>query len=187
MIPLDCQQIKKSFASLKTKSDVAALLGSTDRAFRYRLYGLRLADQYKTFELRKKSGGVRTITSPDPALKFIQHQLHRILECIYEPKAAVHGFTVDRSIKSNANQHPKTKWVFNVDISDFFPSINFGRVRSMFMANPYKCTPEVATVLARICCVDNQLPQGAPTSPIVSNMMRPAGCSFESPCGELEM
>lgn len=89
MTPLDCKQISASFAALKTREDVAILLGLTDKALRYRLYGLRIADQYKTFELKKKSGGVRIIMAPDPALKFIQHQLHRILECVYEPKAAV--------------------------------------------------------------------------------------------------
>jgi RNA-directed DNA polymerase len=167
----DCDKIRMSFASLRGRADIASLLSLTDKALRYRLYGLRLPDQYKTFELRKKSGGVRTITAPDRPLKSIQRRLHTILQCVYEPKAAVHGFNAGRSIKSNALQHPKSKWILNVDISEFFPSINFGRVRGMFLANPYKCTPEVATVLARICCVNNQLPQGAPTSPIVSNML----------------
>jgi hypothetical protein len=116
MTPLDFQQIKDSFATLKTREDVAVLLGLTDKALRYRLYGLRVADQYKTFELKKKSGGVRIIMTPDPALKFIQHQLHRILECVYQPKPAVHGFTVDRSIKSNADQHPKTTWQIHTSV-----------------------------------------------------------------------
>lgn len=171
MTPLDCDQARKSFAALRTRADVAALLGLTDRALRYRLYGSTIADQYKIFEVKKKSGGARIITAPHGPLKKIQHRLHRILECVYDPKAAVQGFTRNCSIKSNAAEHPKTKWVLNVDISEFFPSINFGRVRGMFMANPYNCTPEVATILARICCVNNQLPQGAPTSPIVSNMV----------------
>lgn len=171
MTLLDCKQIKDRFAALKTREDVATLLGLTDRALRYRFYGLPIADQYKTFELKKKSGGTRIITAPDRPLKVIQHRLYRLLECVYEPKAAVHGFTAGRSIKSNAVQHSKNKWVLNVDIYEFFPSINFGRVRGMFMANPYKCNPQVATILAKICCVNNQLPQGAPTSPIVSNMI----------------
>jgi len=52
---------------------------------------------------------------------------------------------------------------------DFFPTINFGRVRGLFMAYPFEYPADVATLLAQICCHDNQLPQGAPTSPIVSN------------------
>jgi RNA-directed DNA polymerase len=171
MTTLDCDAIRQKFTALATRADVASLLGLTDKALRYRLYALSIQNQYQTFEIKKKSGGSRVITAPDLQLKRIQHRLHRILECVYEPKAAVHGFTAARSIKSNAEQHPKNKWVLNVDISEFFPSINFGRVRGMFMANPYNCAPQVATVLAKICCVNNQLPQGAPTSPIVSNMI----------------
>ncbi len=63
------------------------------------------------------------------------------------------------------------KYVLNVDLKDFFPQINFGRVRGLFMAPPYKLPPTVATVLAQICCHENQLPQGAPSSPIISNMI----------------
>jgi len=69
------------------------------------------------------------------------------------------------------NTHIKQRYVFNVDLKDFFPTINFGRVRGMFMGFPYKLPKNVATVLAQICCFNNQLPQGAPTSPIVSNMI----------------
>lgn len=61
--------------------------------------------------------------------------------------------------------------MLNLDLEDFFPSINFGRVRGMFMAIPYKRNATIATILAQICCFDNQLPQGAPTSPIVTNMI----------------
>ncbi|MCF2145805.1 reverse transcriptase family protein [Desmonostoc muscorum LEGE 12446] len=67
--------------------------------------------------------------------------------------------------------HTKKRYVLNLDLTDFFPSINFGRVRGMFMATPYSLHPDVATVLAQICCHNNQLPQGAPTSPIVTNMI----------------
>jgi len=61
--------------------------------------------------------------------------------------------------------------VLNIDLSDFFPSINFGRVRGLFMHFPYNIPEGAATVLAQLCCHDNQLPQGAPTSPVVSNMI----------------
>jgi RNA-directed DNA polymerase len=170
MTPLDCDDVKKRFAALRTRADLASLLGLTDRALRYRFFALTIADQYERFEIKKKSGGLRIITAPHRPLKQIQRRLHRILECVFEPKAAVQGFTKGCSIKSNAEEHPKPKWVLNIDIREFFPSINFGRVRGMFMANPYNCTPEVATILARICCVQNQLPQGGPTSPIVSTV-----------------
>ena len=111
------------------------------------------------------------ITAPVTALKLIQSKLAQVLSLVYEPKPSVHGFIRDRSIISNARPHRVRRYVLNVDLRDFFPSINFGRVRGLFMARPYQITSDAATVLAQICCFDNQLPQGAPTSPVVSNMI----------------
>ncbi len=102
----DCEQVKNAFASLRERSDVASLLGLTDRALRYRLYARPLRNQYQTFELRKKSGGVRTITAPNATLKSIQRRLRATLECVYEPKAAVHGFNVGCSIKTSPKRLP---------------------------------------------------------------------------------
>jgi RNA-directed DNA polymerase len=79
--------------------------------------------------------------------------------------------TKGKSIVTNAQRHANKRYVLNIDLENFFPSINFGRVRGMFMAVPYERSPEVATVLAQIACHDNQLPQGAPTSTVVSNML----------------
>ncbi len=61
--------------------------------------------------------------------------------------------------------------MLNIDLKDFFPSINFGRVRGVFISKPYSLHADAATVLAQICCHDGELPQGAPTSPIISNMI----------------
>lgn len=101
----------------------------------------------------------------------IQAKLNIILQDVYYPKAPVHGYTLNRSIITNAEGHVKKKFVLNIDLENFFASINFGRVRGMFMAKPYALPPEVATVLAQICCYKNALPQGAPSSPIISNMI----------------
>src|SRR5207237_8311575 len=59
----------------------------------------------------------------------------------------------------------------NMDLADFFPSINFGRVRGMLMAPPYGVGAPAATVLAQLCCSENGLPQGAPSSPMLANMV----------------
>ena len=87
------------------------------------------------------------------------------------PKAPVHGFVPSRSIVTNAQQHVRKRYVFNIDLADFFGSIHFGRVRGVFRKPPYNLPANVATVLAQICCLSNKLPQGAPTSPVVSNMI----------------
>ena len=139
----------------------------------YHLYILKPRQKYQTFNIPKKSGGQRQITAPISAIKIIQRKLNQVLQSVYQPKAAVHGFVAERSIVSNASLHSQKgkRLILNLDLRDFFPSINFGRVRGMFMAVPYSLNAKVATILAQICCFENQLPQGAPTSPVVSNMI----------------
>jgi RNA-directed DNA polymerase len=169
---LSREEIRAKFAALHSRHDVAALLGVSDQALRYNLYVSGVKEsKYIRFNVRKKSGGLRPIIAPDGFIKIIQTKLHTVLQCVYEPKDVVQGFTLTKSIVSNADHHDQRRWVLNVDIADFFPSINFGRVRGMLMASPYGVSAAVATVLANICCVDNQLPQGAPTSPIIANML----------------
>ena len=101
----------------------------------------------------------------------MQRRLARDLTGYYDPRPNVHGFVAGRSPKSNAEPHRQQEWVLHVDLADFFPSINYGRVRGLFMAQPFDCPPDVATLLAHLCCYRNELPQGAPTSPIVSNLI----------------
>lgn len=137
----------------------------------YHLYGVSDSVKYEKFHIRKKSGGLRTISAPITAIKIIQRKLSQVLYSVYLPKASVHGFVPSRSIVTNAQQHVHQRYVFNIDVADFFDCIHFGRVRGIFMAPPYELPPNVSTVLAQICCSSNQLPQGAPTSPIVSNMV----------------
>ena len=140
-------------------------------ALNYWIYRTPEARRYSTFSITKKSGKERTIDAPNTNIKILQRKLNRVLQSVYSPKPSVHGFIVGRNVKSNAQQHIGKRWVFNVDLEDFFPSIHFGRVRGMFMGKPYCLPPGVATVLAHLCCFQRHLPQGAPTSPVVSNMI----------------
>ena len=112
-----------------------------------------------------------SILAPKTPLKIIQQKLNQVLKSVYQPKPSTHGFVAEKSIVTNAKQHLRQRYVLNLDLKDFFPSINFGRVRGLLRSPPYGCTDKVATVLAQICCYENQLPQGAPTSPIISNMI----------------
>ena len=163
-------EVRRRFLSLATGRDVAALLDVPYARLVYHLYKSG-PDRYTQFSIPKASGGCRTISAPRPGLKVIQRKLANVLQAVYEPRECVQGFVVKKGIVSNASKHARKRWVFNVDLADFFPSVNFGRVRGMFMAKPYRLPAEAATVLAQICSHENQLPQGAPTSPIVSNMI----------------
>ncbi|MFN6525611.1 reverse transcriptase domain-containing protein [Nostoc sp. ChiSLP03a] len=165
------EELKESFYQLKTRKDIAKLLEISDYRLRYHLYIYPRDKAYTTFQIPKKTGGYRTISVPQSCLKIIQRKLNQVLKCVYQPKPSTHGFVVGKSIVTNAREHLRQRYVLNLDIKDFFSSINFGRVRGLLMASPYNCTEETATVLAQICCHENKLPQGAPTSPIVSNMI----------------
>lgn len=169
---MDRAAIKEKFLSLETPRNLAELLEvDYGKHLTYHLYRTKKEGRYKSFKIKKKSGGWRTIRAPITHIKTIQSRLLIVLNAIYVAKPSVHGFLKRRSILTNASAHSRPRFVLNVDLKDFFPSINFGRVRGLFMATPYKLPAEVATVIAQICCHDNELPQGAPTSPVISNIL----------------
>lgn len=170
------EQLKQA----KNLSDLAILLGFTPKAVSYILYKLPEAEKYRTFQIPKKDGGKRTIKAPTKRLSLLQTRLATLLEeCVGEIaqsnpcyQVASHGFRKGRTIVSNANVHRKRRYVLNVDISDFFGSINFGRVRGFFIKDrSFELPADVATVIAQISCHENSLPQGSPCSPIISNLL----------------
>jgi RNA-directed DNA polymerase len=164
-------ELRDAFFRLETRQDIAELLDVPEKQLNFYLYILPEHQRYKRFEIPKKRGGSREIFAPATALKIVQQKLNQVFQSVYEAKPSAHGFIPERSIVSNAQPHARKKYVLNLDLKDFFPSINFGRVRGMFMGYPYYRNHEVATTLAQICCFNGYLPQGAPTSPIVSNML----------------
>ena len=133
---------------------------------------------YKEFEIPKKSGGVRRITAPTGTLKDIMSCTADLLSEIYVPSDAAMGFIAGRSVKTNAEAHLGKCYVLNLDLSDFFPSIDSWMVESALVR--YGVEALTARLIATICCypkkdedgkIRNVLPQGAPTSPVLSNMV----------------
>jgi len=163
------EDIKNDFLQISTKRELASQLGVEYKVLMFNLHVLKFEDKYKVFEVKKRNGKSRTIIAPDSGLKFIQENLSKILLAIHQAKFCAHGFLKDRNIKTNALPHVKKKIVINIDLENFFPSINFGRVRGIFMSHPFTFSENIATALAQICCYDGYLPQGAPSSPIISN------------------
>ncbi|HVW10947.1 MAG TPA: trypsin-like peptidase domain-containing protein [Bryobacteraceae bacterium] len=164
-------ELRSAFFSLKNRRQVAALLHVSPQQLTYHIFIAPIDRRYKKFQIGKSSGGVRDICAPATALKIIQRKLCQVLQAVYNPRNPVHGFVEKRNVLSNASVHLGAKFVLNIDLENYFPSINFGRVRGTFMAKPYSLPSDVATVLSQICCFENSLPQGAPTSPVVSNMV----------------
>jgi len=163
----------------KSLSELATLLGFQPRAVSYILYKIPEDKKYTEFEIPKKNGGKRIIKAPTEKLKQLQSRLGDLLnECFDQiskesnKKSLSHGFRKKHSIVTNAKNHQNKRYVFNVDLQDFFPSINFGRVRGFFIKNHhFSLEPKIATVIAQIACHNNELPQGSPCSPIISNLI----------------
>jgi RNA-directed DNA polymerase len=156
---------------LQTSQDAATYLGAAHGAMLYTLYKAPDSARYSAFEIPKRSGGMRQISAPVGLLRDWQEKLAPVLASAYSAHPSAHGFITARSILTNADVHTGQKLVLNVDLQDFFPSINFGRIRGLFMKPPFALGAGAATIFAQICTHKNGLPQGAPTSPPLSNFI----------------
>lgn len=165
--------------SVTTRGDLAKLLQFKPASLSYILFK-QPAPRYRVFEIPKRKGGTRIIKAPSDQLKLLQEKLSDLLQdCLDEINKAkkrtdriVHGFKRERSIITNARQHRNRRHVFNLDLEDFFPSINFGRVRGFFIRDKdFALNENVATTIAQIACDQNALPQGSPCSPVISNLI----------------
>ena len=176
----------------------------------------RLSGQkrYTTFSIPKKSGGERIICAPTGALKTVQRCLNLIIQVVFDPHAAAHGFVPGKSILTNAKAHVGKLYVYNLDLKDFFPSIELRRVKKCLELPPFNLSinpantlhqkdisangtiessvleklnqaagikpkqnrEQLAYLIANLCCTVDEnnrafLPQGAPTSPIITNIV----------------
>lgn len=166
----ELQVINNRFKDLTDFEDIAILL-EIPVEFLWKILIRNKQVNYRMFKLRKKNGNERTIYSPISNLAILQKKLKYILSLNYKSHYRSHGFVKNRGIVTNASIHIKKKYVLNFDLKDFFESIKFRRVRAMFITY-FKFNDSVATTLANICChPDGFLPQGAPTSPIISNII----------------
>lgn len=174
---------------LGTPKDVADALGLSVPELRWLAYHSEAAGRphYVRFEVAKKSGGVRALAAPKAKLRRAQQWvLDEILRKV-DVHPAAHGFVPERNTVSNATPHLGAQVVVNCDLCDFFPSIHVHRVIGLFTQLGY--SPAVATILALLCTESPRrvveydgaalhvatgrrcLPQGACTSPAISNLI----------------
>ncbi|MDE6083495.1 MAG: reverse transcriptase family protein [Muribaculaceae bacterium] len=131
--------------------------------------------RFRTFHIRKKSGGLREIKAPCKQLDVILTCVNILLKSIYEPSDVAMGFAPGRSVLNNAQVHVGHNYVFNIDLKDFFPSIPQARVWKRLQLAPFNFSQEIANILAGLCCSydanvnANVLPQGSPASPLLTN------------------
>jgi RNA-directed DNA polymerase len=253
--------IKSKFSAMQTSEDLLDLLNfSKSIIYGEKVIPFKLKDitfycnpkrtidhnwkffhQYQEFTIAKKSGGTRTIYAPKKGLKAVQRSIAFAFQCIFEPHKSTMGFTKERSIVHNAQLHINSHYVLNIDLKDFFPSVDQARVWKCLQLAPFNLNEatsrvfetfsaeefsvkypeqskkikttkkfiicdfennyfkasnripkaarlELANMLAAICSTEmdveaiqangslevvrkNVLPQGAPTSPILSNIV----------------
>lgn len=181
--------LENQLPAITKAKQLAEALGITVAELRWLCYHREASSSshYTRFEIAKRSGAMREIWAPRPMLKQAQTWILReILERLLVHGAA-HGFLAGRSIATNASQHVNSRMVVKMDIADFFPTISWKRVRGVFRKAGYQ--GNIATLLALLCTeaprkvVEHQgkkmyvalgercLPQGAPTSPALSNVL----------------
>lgn len=170
----------EKLSALTTRQELADLLNIKTIFLTNTLYRLRPDTQYVQFTIPKKNGGQRIISSPSASLKDLQRRLANLLYSCQKDihtkhkinPVLSHGFEKNKSIITNASRHKNKNVILNIDLADFFDSFNFGRVRGFFISNNnFKLHPTIATTIAQIACYNNMLPQGSPSSPIISNLI----------------
>ncbi|MHB1347246.1 MAG: reverse transcriptase domain-containing protein [Candidatus Humimicrobiaceae bacterium] len=141
---------------------------------------------YNTYYLKQSSCKTRIIDSPNFEMKALQRWiLENILKKISISDRA-NGFVKGKSIKTNASFHINKKFILVIDIRDFFHSIKSDKVYNLFL----KVTKDekLASYLTILCTYRGYLPQGAVTSPMLSNIIfRPIDNKFKILCNNLDI
>lgn len=124
---------------------------------------------YRSFKIPKKRGGLRLITSPYPSLNNVQQVIFQKTLSSIEAHSNSYAFTKNRNAICHASRHLKCEELLTLDIKDFFQNITRQMVFEVFDSN--SSTKNLANFLSRICCLNGSIPQGACTSPALSNLI----------------
>lgn len=197
---MDKSDIAKAVRKMTSREDLLALLNNIKRSEmeeagmddKFHPFSMTLLlyycnpnhvfHRYQQFKIKKKSGGFRLITAPrNRSFKMMLRCVNIMLKAIYTPSPHAMGFAEGRSVVSNASCHVGMNYVFNTDLKDFFPSIDQARVWKRLQLPPLNLSPQMASVVAGVCSMRGEkqpdgnyryvLPQGASTSPIITNMI----------------
>ena len=127
-------------------------------------------DHYRRLELRKNSGGVRALDVPDDELKVIQRRIQRQILMKFSLSEYASAYVRRRTLPHHAAPHVGKRYLLKLDIADFFGSIRFEQIhRSVFHSGYFP--KQIGVMLTKLCCFRGALPQGAPTSSAISNLV----------------
>lgn len=124
---------------------------------------------YKTYQIAKKSGGYRIISQPSRELKAIQGWILRNILDKLTVSPYSKGFEKKTSILDNAAPHIGANYILSLDVDNFFPSIHAGNVYSIYRTIGYN--KNISRILTNLSVYNGGLPQGAPTSPKLANLI----------------
>jgi retron-type reverse transcriptase len=171
--------------ALESFSDIAGMLGISERRLVWLCYqpvdpGV---DHYHRFAIEKRNGEQRRISAPKAVMRAAQQGILREILSKVPIHSTATAYRPGSSIVTNARHHVGQAVVIRLDIADFFPTITRRRVRGLFQSLGYSAG--VATILALLTTddsrleaterspmhIDASLPQGACTSPAISNII----------------
>ena len=159
--------LKQNLPVIYNSSHLGALTGYSVR------YLVRAASYtkhfYRTFSIPKKNGKQRIINEPLPSLKEIQLWINKEILSKIKPSKFAKAYVAKRGLIDNVRYHRNKNYILSLDLENFFPSINLISINSFFKKLGY--SERVANMLAKLCCLNGQLSQGAPTSPYISNLL----------------
>lgn len=158
---------KKKVPSIKDIIHFSTLIGVPSQEI-YK-YSTLTERYYKKKKILKKNGGIRILTIPCDDLKKVQKWILKEILYTIEVDESANGFITNRSIVTNAKKHLHQNVVYNLDLENFFPTIKIHSIYTIFKKLGYE--KEICTLLSKLCTYNNQLPQGAPTSPYLSNIV----------------
>ena len=166
------EEFRNLYKGLHSIPDLAHFWEVETYQLSYYAYRIDKRRIYKALQIPRRNGRERHIEAPNSTLKYIQRVLHESLTRVYGPHPAVHGFRTGRSIVTNAENHLDRRYVLNIDLEDFFPSITRQRIFGRLIAEPYSFDRIVANLIAALSTnFYGQLPQGSPASPVIANMV----------------
>jgi retron-type reverse transcriptase len=128
------------------------------------------SSHYKKFPIHHGRKKTRWIHAPSGVLKLVQRAI--LDELLYDliPHPTAHGFYPGRSILTNAEIHTRKAWVISMDIKDFFPTTKISTVKGCLKTELEDHSSDFLDLVIDLCCLDDCLPQGAPTSPHLANI-----------------